>query len=86
MPAAYTSAASLLEWQLLIWEEVTTAAIALAWGVFGLLLPRGCGKAARRPSATTGTIALYTRESFGRASLCRRSEFDPLKLVGSLRR
>ena len=61
--AAYTSAASLLV-AFLIWEEVTTAAIALAWGVFGLLLIEAADWLRENPLRIQGQLLLLA--SFSR--------------------
>jgi len=54
---AYTAAATLLV-ALLIWDEATTAAVGLAWGLFGLALLETAELLREKPLVTQGRLLL----------------------------
>jgi Predicted membrane protein (DUF2339) len=60
---AYTSAATLLV-TLLIWDEATTAAVGLAWGLFGLALTETAEALREKPLLMQGRLVLLA--SFAR--------------------
>jgi hypothetical protein len=78
IPALYTGTASLLVF-ILLWDEVTAAAVALSWGVFGLVLLES-GAALREKSLRWQSYALLVA-SFARIFI---ADLNATSHVGTL--
>jgi len=76
-PALYTGAASLLV-TLLLWQDLTTAAISLAWGLFGLVLLEASRAFHDRPLLIQSRILIFL--SFARIFI---ADFNSVSRIGS---